>query len=134
LATKYLDLDAVDVPIGRIKINGTEYTIEQPSVKALINIISLENKDDVTTEDLDDMLQIIHQMSGIEVETLQTMSMSKLQALMAFLNTIGDEAAEKNSDAPLAGAVETVALPTETEPTEALTETPTAPNTELISP
>jgi hypothetical protein len=104
---KYLDLDAIHRPTGRIKILDKEYDVYPISVKALINLAMLNTVDEENMSDAEAAENVEKAMNVLgEIfpacprGELDKLSMPQINALIEFCNSLGDEAVEKNSEAP----------------------------------
>jgi hypothetical protein len=109
MAIKFLDLDSVHKPNGRIKISGEEYDVYPMTVKNLINLTTLQNERDSLDEDddaagMDNMVRSLDVLATIfpdcPREVLDNLSMEQIQALVAWSSTLGEEDVEKNSETP----------------------------------
>lgn len=107
MAVKYLDLDAVNIPKGRVKIKGDEYDVYSMSLQSMINLAVLQKEAEEKGDDNDDAETLTHTIEIMQEifptcprETLNSLTMEQLQALIDFSNSMNDEEVEKNSTAP----------------------------------
>jgi len=104
VAMKYLDLDAIHRPEGRIRIGEVDYDVYPISVKALVNLAVLteatENTEDGTYQ-ISKAIDVIEEIfPACPRTTLESLSMKQINLLIEFCGSLGEEAVEKNSDAP----------------------------------
>lgn len=110
MAKKYLDLDAIDSVVGEITFNGHVYPISNPTVKQLINIAALESSEENDDANLNTLVELIHEMSGIPSDELSSMPLNKLHKLLGFITSVTDEGEDsKNGEAPQGAIQETIA-------------------------
>lgn len=107
MATQYLNLDSIGVPPAEVTLNGEKFSVHQPTLKVLINISSLqEGGDDISEDDLGKIVDILHQLTQIPLETLYELELAKIQALLEFINGLGmgteEKKAETSDPTPLA--------------------------------
>lgn len=108
MAKKYLDLDAIESVIGEITLNGQTYPVSNPTVKQLINIAALESSEEDDESNLNNLVELIHEMCGISTDELNSMPLDKLHKLLEFITTISDTGDnEKNGEAPQGANPET---------------------------
>jgi hypothetical protein len=99
---KLLDLDAIYKPVGRFKIRGEKYDVYPMSVKGMINLSVLTDLE----EGADDQAQADSLVKAIDVmmeifpdcprDTLDSLTLDQLNALVDFANTLGEDEVEKN--------------------------------------
>jgi len=103
---KYLNLDSLHRPTGKVLIAGNEYEVYPVSVRALINLAVLtapseEMTDDEAAGNIEKALDVICEIfPACPREVLNGLSMPQINALIEFCNDQGEEAVEKNSTAP----------------------------------
>jgi len=106
MVIKYLDLDAIHKPEGRVKIGNVEYDVYPMKIKTLINLSVLKTIDEAKdeesqTEAIRSALDVISEIfPACPRESLDDLSMNQLGTLVEFANNLGEETAEKNSEAP----------------------------------
>ena len=97
---KFIDIDAVDLPIGEAKILGTTYRVKNMSVKSLLNIIALADRvDQSDTGRTHDYLmrtaESLHEMiPECPVENFMKLTMDQMNALIAWTRGLGAKDAE----------------------------------------
>lgn len=105
MSVKFLDLDAINVPIGTVKIAEKTYEIYPLTVKNIVNLSEVEGTLDETSVgdqvrmSIDILCEVVQGISRDEVEKL---SITQLNELMNWLQSLGEEVAEKNSKPALA--------------------------------
>lgn len=108
MPVKYLDLDAIHKPNGKVKIAGSEYDVYPISVKALINLSLLGDDGAVDEENVQEGVENIGKALDVisEIfpdcprEILDTLTLEQINALIEFCNKVGADTVEKNSLAP----------------------------------
>ena len=101
---RYLDLDAFATEPGIIKYKGATYEIQDISVELYAKAIKLQDKIDNATDD-EDVLDGVMELLGAMVpdmpqETIKTMTIKQLTALLGFIIQDLQGELEKNAIAP----------------------------------
>jgi hypothetical protein len=89
---KLLDLDAIYKPVGRFKIRGEKYDVYPMSVKGMINLSVLTDLEE-GADAIDVMMEIFPDCPR---DTLDSLTLDQLNALVDFANTLGEDEVEKN--------------------------------------
>lgn len=104
MSIKFLDLDAVNKPIGRFKINGAEYDVYPLKIKGLINLSAMPNLPDTTTDSgayIGRALEILKELvPTCPQDDLENLNIDQVNAMVEFVNSLGTETVEKNSPSP----------------------------------
>ena len=105
MAVKFLDLDTIHRPVGRLRLSGTDYDVYPMSVKSVINIIALDEqyKSEVPGHAyIGAMMTVLEELvphcPKAEIEKL---TLFQLQELVTWARDLTDGTMEKNSE-PLA--------------------------------
>lgn len=104
---KFLDIDAIDEPIGQVQIKGQTYTVYNMTVKALLNVLSISTETDDSPGRAGEYMQrtaeTLHQMiPDCPVETFLELKLHQMNALMEWTRSLGEKETEKNDQAPQA--------------------------------
>jgi len=101
---KFLDLDAVNKPIGRFKIHGQEYDIYPLKIKGLINLSAMsevpadkQQSGAYIGRALEILKELVPECPQAELEDL---NVDQVNAMVEFVNGLGVETVEKNSTPP----------------------------------
>lgn len=102
---RYLDLDAFATEPGKIKYKGETYEIQDISVELYAKAIKLQEKIDNATDD-EDVLNGVMELLGAMVpdmpqETIKTMTIKQLTALLGFIIQDLQGELSKNGIAPI---------------------------------
>jgi len=101
---RYLDLDAFATEPGKIRYKGETYEIQDISVELYAKAIKLQDKIDNATDD-EDVLNGVMELLGAMIpdmpfETIKTMNIKQLSALLGFVVQDLQSELEKNGIAP----------------------------------
>jgi len=108
MPVKFLDLDALNKPVGEVVVAEKIYSIYPLSIKALINLSTMS---DQPTDDqgqlrvqLETTLDILAEfIPDCPPETFRTLSLLQLNALLLFAREVAEEGIAKNSASPVTG-------------------------------
>ena len=101
MAVHYLDLDALDRPVGKLKILDKEYDVYPLSVKSVFNLLHLEKikAEEVDGNAYDMMIQSLQELvPACPREAMEQLKLPQLQALMSWAQEISQATMQKNSD------------------------------------
>ena len=103
MAVDYLDLDAIDKPVGRLKIAGQEYDVHPLSVKAIFNLLHLERikSEDINGDTYGMMIDSLQELlPECPKAVLENLKLPQLQTLMSWAQDVSQASLRKNSDPP----------------------------------
>lgn len=103
---KFIDLDAINKPIGEAIINGKKYPVHQMPVKNLVNLIHLADMPQDQREPakyLEESAAILHELiPSCPKDVFLGLTMDQMNALLAWTRSLGEEEVEKNGETPQA--------------------------------
>ena len=112
MPTKYLDLDHVRQPIGEFRLSGKKYKVWPLKIRQLINMQATPTTG-IPGSDLVALVDTLADtIPDCPRELLETLDMNQLNALTAWVNSNGQDNAEKNGNglSPTGPETTTVAL------------------------
>lgn len=108
MPVRFLDLDPIRQAIGTFQFEGVTYTVWPMRLQQLINLQAHQVQGDQA--DIRTMLAIVHDtIPDCPPEVLERLDVPQLNALTAWSQQTGEDAAAKNSEAP--SPPETTATP-----------------------
>jgi len=101
----FLDLDALNVSLGKFKVNGVEYDVMPLTLEGFINLNALPDEldeegedDDVNADKMDRALDVFQQvLPEVPKDEWKKLTISQLNSLMEWVNKLGNEEISKNS-------------------------------------
>ena len=112
MPTKYLDLDPIRQPIGEFKLGGKKYKVWPLKIRQLINMQAAPTTG-IPAQDMVALVDTLHEtVPDCPRELLENLDMNQLNVLTAWVNTNGQDNAEKNGSrlSPTGPETTTVAL------------------------